>query len=182
MSRKNSSILWCDMAKMIAQYSLVCLLVFLCACGYRFSGAGKLPGSVTRVHVAMFENRSAETGAEAIFTNALVSELLRRSGADVVEKNRASAFISGDIRSITIGALTRTSDDEVLERRVTAVVDLKMVNRKGKKLFDVTGFSGDEEFAVSGSNLSDRASSEEAVEKVARRIAEDLVSRMKDDF
>ncbi|MFO7751143.1 MAG: LPS assembly lipoprotein LptE [Desulfobacteraceae bacterium] len=170
------------MAKMLARYTIVGLLIFLCACGYRFSGGGGLPGSASRVYVAMFDNRSAETGAEAVFTNALVSELLRRSGAEVVEKNRARAFISGDIRSITIGALTRTGDDEVLERRVTAVVDLKMVDGQGETLFDVTGFSGDEEFAVSGSNLSDRAFSRGAVEKVARRIAEDLVSRMTDDF
>lgn len=170
------------MMKNMIRSGFFLILVSVSACGYQFSSAGKLVGNVTDVNVAMFENESAETGAETIFSNAFIGELVRRSGADVVDKKRAEAFITARITSINIGALTRTSDDEVLERRVTAVVDLKMVTRQGEVLFSVKGFSEDDEYSVSHSNVSDDFSRRTAIEKIAVSFAEKMVSRLKDDF
>ncbi|MEA1968310.1 MAG: LPS assembly lipoprotein LptE [Thermodesulfobacteriota bacterium] len=170
------------MGKKIFNYGVLLFLFLACSCGYRFSGAGALPGSVTKVYVEMFENRSFETGAETLFTNAFISELLRQTDADVVDKESAQAFIFGTIRSINIGALTRTHEDLILERRVTALFDLKMTTRAGKVLFAVNGFSEDDEYRVSKTDTSSAASEKGAVEKIAERISEKLVSRLKDNF
>ncbi|MBI9090347.1 MAG: hypothetical protein JEZ12_14110 [Desulfobacterium sp.] len=151
-------------------------------CGYRLSGGGPLPGSVTRVAVAMFENRSFETGAEAVFTSALMTELVRSSDARVVDRGEADAVILSTIRSITIGELTRTADDAVVERRVSAVLDLDMVGKDGETIWSVRNFSESEVYTVSSENASDEAAKREAVQEIADRVAERIISKMRDNF
>ena len=43
----------------------------LTACGYRFTGGGDLPENVRKISVAVFENRTQETGLETVVTNDL---------------------------------------------------------------------------------------------------------------
>ncbi len=163
-------------------YIVVVLSIVVAGCGYRLSGGGPLPGNVTRVAVAMFENRSFETGAEAVFTSALMTELVQSSDARVVGREEADAVILATIRSITIGGLTRTADDSVVERRVSAVLDLDMVGKDGETIWSVRKFSESEVYAVSSANASDEAAKREAVQEIADRVAERIISKMRDNF
>ena len=165
---------------------MVCIVVVLsivvAGCGYRLSGGGPLPGNVTRVAVAMFENRSFETGAETVFTSALMTELVQSSEAVVVDRDEAEAVILGTIRSITLGELTRTADDAVVERRVSAVLDLDVVSKDGETIWSVRNFSESEVYTVSSANVSDEAAKRDAVRKIADRVSERIISKMRDDF
>lgn len=163
--------------------SLFLAMVFIVSgCGYRLSNGGALPGHVTRVAVTMFQNRSFETGAETIFTAALIKELVQKSDAMVVDKSKADAVISGTIRSITINALARTSDDTVVERQVSAVLDLDLIDTKGKILWSVHNFSASDVFTVASSNVLDESSKREAIGKIATRVSERIIGRMRDQF
>ncbi len=161
---------------------LFVLVFILSGCGYTLSNGGVLPGGVTRVAVAMFENQSSESGAETTFTSSLIKELLQKSDAMVVERNGADAVITGTIRSITIAALTRNADDEVVERQVSSVIDLDLVDVNGDKIWSVHNFSADEAYTVTSSNLLDEAAKTEAIERIAARISERIVDRMRDRF
>ena len=159
---------------------LVC--IFVASCGYKFSGGGLLPGKTKRVAVKMFENRTSETGAENIFANALSNELMGKSSSQVVKFADADAYFIGIVKSISISTLTRTSDDAVIERKVSAVIDLKMIDKDGELLWFVKDLHGREEFQVTTENLTDMASRTLAVKKIAERIAQKVVSRMLDNF
>lgn len=162
--------------------SVLLLILLFTGCGYTLSNSGPLPGNVSRISVTMFENHSFETGAESIFTSALIKELLQKSDAMVVDRKRAEAIITGTVRSITVGALTRTADDTVLERQVSAVIDLDMVNLNGEVIWTVRNFSSNEVFTAMSDNALDEAGKREAIEKIADRISERIVDRMRDRF
>lgn len=176
------------------------VILFLCylltSCGYTLQGGGKLPGKVTTVSVGMFKNNSSQTGAEAIFTNALITELMSNSTVKIINQsggddqngqsdkygNGADAIISGTIVSISFSALARTSDDAVYKRGVTALVNLAMKSRTGELLFAVNGFSESEFYAVASDNSINEAVASSTVEKIARKLSRKLVSQMTDDF
>jgi len=163
--------------------AIISVLFFLLpGCGYRLSGGGVLPGNVTRVSVSMFQNQSFETGAETIFTSALIRTLVEKTDARIVARKEADAVITSTIKSITMGALTRTSGDAVIERLVGAVLDLYMVNKEGETIWSVRNFSQTEVYTVSSINASDEAAKREALEKIADRISERIISKMRDNF
>ena len=170
------------MKKIIILTAFILVCAFVASCGYKFSGAGLLPGKTKLVAVKMFENKTSETGAENIFANALSIELMGKSSSQVVKLEDADAYFSGIVKSISISTLTRTSDNAVIERKVSAIIDLKMIDKDGELLWFVKDFQGREEFQVTTENITDMASRTLAVEKIAERIAQKVVSRMLDDF
>lgn len=164
-------------------FLLVALALFFWGgCGYHIQGNLSLPGGTQAVHVALFENHSSETAAEDIFTNAFIDAVLKKTGARVTAPGQATGFISGSIQSITIGSLTRSSDDDVLQGRVSAVLDVVMTDADGRELWVVKGYSGSEVYTASSSNITDEAAKQEAVAQIADRLGEKLVSALSDDW
>ncbi|WP_186441050.1 LPS assembly lipoprotein LptE [Desulfamplus magnetovallimortis] len=92
------------------------------------------------------------------------------------------AIIYGEIVNINFGALSRTADDAVYERTVTAVVNLKMKSSDGDTLFAVNHFSESDRYYVPEGNEADETAKKEVVEKVFHRMAQRIVSRMADNF
>ena len=86
-------------------FPLLALLMLWGGCGYHIQGYASLPGGTKAVHVALFENRSGESGAENIFTNAFIDELLMKTDARVTEEAGAQGVITGVIRSISVGGI-----------------------------------------------------------------------------
>ena len=160
---------------------LLCL-VLVGGCGYHIQGNASLPAGIKAVHVTLFENRSGESGAENTFTNAFINELLMKTDAQVTDEGHARGFITGTIRSISVGDLTRSSDDAVLQGQVRATMDLSMVADKGGVVWEVKGYSDHKVYTVSSSNATDEFAKQEAVEEIAERLSEKLVSAMGDQW
>ena len=67
------------------------LWAFISACGYQFAGGGNFPAGVTSLSINMFENRTAETGVENVFTNDIIYEVTRDKKVVLRSKNAADA-------------------------------------------------------------------------------------------
>ena len=158
------------------------LLFFLFSCGYKLEGGGYINEDVTRVAVDVFENRSSQTRAGVVFANELIREILRKTDTRVVDSSAATRTIRGTVKTISFSTLSRSSTEKVVERRATAVVDVKLVGPDNKILWSASNFSSKEEYTVSDSNVDDEASIREAVDKIAQRTAERIVSRMRMNF
>ena len=154
----------------------------LSACGYKLKTSGLLPGNTRSVSVHVFRNKSTYSGAQSQFTNALIREILLSTQTRVADPGKASVVIDGSIDSLTFSGLSRTSSDEVLERRVTAVVSLTMKDNDGQVVWQLRRFRGVEEATVSSENASDEASKKEAIETAFAKMAQKIVSQMLDDF
>lgn len=158
-------------------------MIFLAgSCGYQFEGSGYIHKDVTRVAVAVFENKSSETTAGASFTNEVIREILEKTDTLVVDPDQATRQITGTINSITFSSLSRTSIETVVERQVTARVDVQLLGPDGKILWSVKNFSSREDYATSRDEVNDAANRQEAIEKIARRSAQQIVSQMLTNF
>lgn len=163
---------------------MIVVLGFVCvaACGYQLEGGGYINEDITRVSVTVFNNKSSETGAGITFTNALVEEIIRKTDTRVVDDALADFIIEAQINAITFSTLSRSTTDSVTERRVTASVDLKIRDKNNDVVWSVKNFSSNDEYEVSDDTAVDDTNKSEAIEKIAVRSAERLVSKMLSNF
>jgi hypothetical protein len=170
------------MKKCIAWLEVVLFLLIGPGCGYGLDGGGLIDNDITRVSVAVFENKSTESRAGISFTNELIREITAKTDTIVVADGNATRKISGTVQSITFSTLSRSSSEDVTEREVKAVVDVVLTGAEGKVLWSVKNFSATESYEVSISSVDDEANKREAIDLIAERVAERLVSRMTNDF
>ncbi|MBU1342484.1 MAG: hypothetical protein KKE44_07315 [Proteobacteria bacterium] len=168
--------------KILKQFLCICLVAFLVSCGYQFEGGGYVHNDVTRVAVKVLENKSSETSAGITFTNALIREIIQKTDTKVVDESQATAFFEGTIKAITFATVSRSTTESVIERRVSAVVDLRLINKDQEVIWSVKDFSSYEEYTVSEDMMTDESNKREAVEKIATRSAEKLISKMLINF
>ncbi len=161
---------------------VVSVLMIGPGCGYRLAGGGFVYNDVARVSVAIFENKSTESRAGISFTNELIREITAKTDTIVVGAGNATRKISGSVQSITFSTLSRSSSEDVTERQVNAKVDVVLTGAGGKILWSVKNFSANESYEVSSSTVDDDANKREAVDLIAERVAERLVSQMTNDF
>lgn len=159
-----------------------CLFMTLASCGYRFEGGGYIKDDVSQVAVLMFENQTSQVGAGLSFTNALTEEIITKSDTRVVDQETALFILKGSVKSITFATLSRSTSESVIERRVTAVTDLKLVNRDGDVIWSVKDFKTNEEYEVSSDQVTDESNIKDAVDEIAERSAEKLISKMMVNF
>jgi outer membrane lipopolysaccharide assembly protein LptE/RlpB len=162
------------------------LLLFTSAlfasCGYQFEGGGYINSDVTHVAVEMMDNKSSETGADIKFTNALIKEIMEKTDTKITDTSKAIAILKGKINSITFATLSRSTSESVMERRVTANVDIQLFNKDGKIIWAVKNFSSNEDYKVSDDSITDESNKAEAVNKISIRMAEKIVSKMMNNF
>lgn len=78
------------------------LALHLTGCGYTLNHRLKGPFEETRgVFVPVFENRSDETGAEVVFTNALIRELQSRGNVLLTDRARNGYELKGKVDYIS---------------------------------------------------------------------------------
>ena len=158
------------------------LLLVLTSCGYQFVGGGYLNSDVTRVAMGIMDNKSSETGAGVIFTNALIKEIMEKTDTKLVDDTKAVAVLKGKINAITFATLSRSTTQAVVERRVSANVDMQLVDKDEQIIWSVKNFTSHEEYKVSEDKVTDESNKRDALDKIALRTAEKLVSRMMNNF
>ena len=156
--------------------------VLFVSCGYHFEKGGYINSVVTDVAVFVLDNKSSESGAGILFTNALIQEVLERTDTKVVDKSKATAFIKGSVNSIIFSTLSRSTTESVTERRVSAVIDLKLINKDGELIWSVKNFSSHENYTVSEGEITDEVNKRAAIDKIAQRTAEKLINTLQTDF
>jgi len=158
------------------------LSILFPACGYHLESGGYLDNNITRVAVRGFENKSSETGAGLTFTNALVQEILQKTDTHVIDESVADHIIEGRIKAITFSTLSRSTTDSVLEKQVSVIVDLKIINKDGDAVWSIKNFLSNEDYTISNDEATDAANKRKVLDKIAMRNAERLVSKMLNDF
>ncbi|WP_373501124.1 LptE family protein [Desulfococcus sp.] len=161
----------------------VCLAVLSTAagCGYRFSTSGQIGNNITTVSVAMLENRTAETGVENIFTNDLIFEFTK-NGNTIVEREAADAVLSGSIDAMPIETVAYQGQITSIERRITAFVTLKLIDRKGQVIWSAAALSQSEAYGILQEKVATDYNKREAIRILSKRLAEDAYSRITESF
>ena len=165
----------------VIMVSLVTL--FLSACGYRMAGGGGLPGGIQSLHVQLIENRTSETGAEALITNALINELNRRIQGVVVGAQDAQATLSGAIEALKWDTVTRKGLSTAAERRVYASLSLTLTAINGDTLWKRSDLRAEQAYAVvGGDTIATENNRRQAIRELSQRLAENVYRRLTDQF
>lgn len=162
----------------------VCSILFFSvgACGYHFQGGGYLNNDIRKIAVEAFENKSSESGAGMAFTNALAEQIVQKTYTKVVDGRSDVLRIKGVIQSIRFSELSRETTESVVERTVTTVVDLKIVDADGEIVWAVKSLTTSDSYEVSDVASLDESNKRDAVNQIAERTAEKIVSRMLNNF
>ena len=149
-------------------------------CGYRFSTGGNLPSGIGNISVRMFENRTGETGAEAILTNALIAELMR-SGVRIAQVDSADSRLEGVIESVNVGTVSRRSTQVSTERRIEMAVLFKLFNRDGN-LLSSGRVSEERDYRVTANRTATDAARLNAIRQISQDVAEQVRHRLCENF
>ncbi len=159
---------------------MLVMLVF--SCGYRVAGSGHLPGPTRDVRVAVFKNRTSETGVENILTRALIAEFVRRGVKAGGGSDGRCSVLSGSVASLQIHTISRSGQQTALERRVMLSVNVKLDGIDGATLWSAKGITDSEAYDVASDKLETEQSRTKAIETLSRRLAEVIYTRMTDGF
>lgn len=163
------------------------LLLLATACGYHFAGrAIGLPSHVQRIAIPVFENATFEPRIEDVITQTVVNEFILDGRLKVVPEASADAVLYGKIVSYEQVPLAFDSSQRVLQYRIRMRLDLRLEDRKtGKALWKETGLvtrPTRAEYTVVPDVDATKANKDEAIARVSKDLAEDLVSRILEAF
>lgn len=152
------------------------------ACGYQFSGLQKAPFGVNRFHVAVFENRTMETGAEVLFANDLMNELTRDGRMVLTDEQEARGLFSGELKLMDIETVARTDGYAATERRVRLTVDVELKDREGRTLWAGKNITASETYLVVPEKLATEYNRKIAVSEVSKKIAQKVFQQLNWNF
>lgn len=169
---------------MVARGGLLILLLLLAGCGYHFAGqGGTLPGGVTRLEIPLAGNQSNEPGLESRLTNRLREVFARHPGiTQVTEESDAEARLLVVIENYRSRALSYDSDDRIREYRATLTADVVLRETRTQSELWTNRLSWTADFRASDDKGFQEDLEEQAVDDVTRRLAEEILYRLVDDF
>jgi len=161
---------------------MVCLVLLLAACGYRFAGGGRLPGGAESISVLMPENRTAEAGIQTQLNSDMVYEFTRRESARIAPPENADAVLSGVISTVQDTDIAHTGTSTASQRRVTLTIDMQLESKNGEVLWRRSGLSDYEAYDVAANRAGTDLNRRAAIERVSKRLAEAVYKSITDNF
>jgi hypothetical protein len=143
-----------------------CLLLIAC-CGY--STRSLLPSHMQRIHIALFENRTLKAGLDELATNTVIEAFRSGSNLRIVDEGSADLLLEGSVSGYSKDPHTYTSDQTVLEYKITVRYSVRCVDGVRNEVF----WEGD----VSDWALYD-IDEEQGIREAARKAADRLVTNI----
>lgn len=149
-----------------------------CFAGYELVRYQNALGDVKTVAIEALENKSFEPGADAILSDAIVSEFLRRGALELVDDEAAADLvIGGVVEEVVVQSRTFSSIQFALEYAVTVRLKLDVRRRDGSEVdLDERVMQESDLYFASADVEAMRKNREEAV----RRVGVVLAGRLHD--
>ncbi len=161
---------------------LLCLL--LAGCGYRLQGrTDALPGDVGNLYVEMFRNDSYEPFLENALTNQVVERFARHDRLEIVEQQaRAEGILGGRIVGYSNSSLSYDADDRIAEYRSKMTVEAALRRADNGEVLWKGTLSWQADYAASSDKTLQDDREQAAIQEVSQRLADELFSRLIDNF
>jgi hypothetical protein len=166
--------------------SVLCLLLFLPACGYRVAGRGdRMPPDIQTIAIPTFENATVRFRIEQRLTAAVAREFIERTRFQVTANPAgADAVLKGTVKDVRAGAITfdpNTGRATSLQIQVTADVKLEDLHTH-KLVFTNPNYIFREEYQVSQNPSELFEEDQPAIDRLARDLARTLVTEILENF
>ena len=151
-------------------------VLLLVGCAY--TSTSILPPHIKRIAVPVFSNATFKAGLETMLTDAVIREFLTDGRLEVSSEDRADAILYGRISYYFLDPTRYDSMGRVEEYRIWVLVTISLKDLKdGKVLWTEENMEGQTTFSpLGGSGLSPE-SEEQAISRVVRKLAKDIVLR-----
>jgi hypothetical protein len=158
----------------------VALLAGGCFAGYEIVHYENALGDLRTIAIRGLENESFEPGVEAIVSDALVTEFMRRGALELIDDPQAADLvIDGAVEDVVIQSRTFSSIQFALEYAVTLRLRLEVSRRDGTKVeLDDRSLQESELYFASADVETMRKNREEAM----RRVSVILAGRVHDSL
>ena len=178
------------------RYALLLLLSLMVAgCGYHFRADGEPVGiQLESLAIPLFSSTSSQIGFEADFTKVIRQEFISQGRVPLVPEEKAQAVLIGKIVEIRADPLTYRSQDVTIggntstfevtkSRKLIVKLEIQMVDRRsGKVIWREAGMEDQASYAVSGDPLETRYTEQQALQKIAGRLAKRIYLRTMERF
>lgn len=162
------------------------LLLNLTGCGYALVGRGtsNVPADVREVYIRPLENRTQRSQVEQALTRAIADEMVTRNRFSVVgSAEGADAELSGavvgfDVRPVTFDPSGRATQYEIV---VVAQIVFKRVG-SDEAIWSNDRYAFRESYELQATETGYFDREDEAIEEVAERFAETMVSDLLEGF
>ena len=162
---------------------LCCLLVFASGSRERYKPVTQsgLPSRIRTIAVPAFENTALRYKIESRFTEAVINEIVRRGRGLRVQSERegADAVIDGVVKSFDFSGvlLDERGRSRIFEVTVTAAVTVRD-QVENRVLYDNQNYVFRDSFEFANDPRAFFNEEDPAVQRIARRFAENLVSTL----
>ncbi|MFO7813134.1 MAG: LptE family protein [Pelovirga sp.] len=162
---------------------LLAVALLLGACGYHFPGqGGSLPGGVERIHISMFDNLTREPLLENRLTTEVIDIFSGRSNIRHVAIEDAQAELTGRILSYDSSSIAYQQDDQISKYRAGMVVAVRLQGIDNQRLLWDGTVRWQTEYDAAADKMLQGDDERQAQDELARRLAEEIFSRLLDDF
>jgi len=150
---------------------VICYLALLqlSCCGY--STRSLLPDYMHKVHIRLFENQTFKIGLDERATNSVIEAFRSGSSLRIVDENNADIIIEGAVSDFSKDPYTYTSDQTVIEYRISVKFAVRCVDITKNDVFwegtvtDWATYNTNEEEAI-----------DEAIKKTADRLVSTILT------
>jgi len=160
------------------------LLLGLWGCGYGLERkTTSLPREIRTIAIPTMDNQTLEAGIENAFTHAMVRRFNLEGRLRVVREDRADSILEGSIQDFSITSISYGADGLAVQYRTE--VSLGVIVRRvdtGEILWEAPSLKEIQEFRVTSNLLTNEARKQEAIDGIARQLAEVVYDRLVNRF
>jgi outer membrane lipopolysaccharide assembly protein LptE/RlpB len=164
-------------------FPLMLAAFLLAGCGYQFGTAAK-PGAAYGLTLAVpvFHNDTFEPILDKRLTEMVRREFLQTDGLTLVNDVAAAPLVlRGRISGYGLQTLSFRAG-QVTEYRVIIAATISMEDTGAKRTLWIESYSTSAEFFQTGDLATNRSRQDRATEEAARTMAENIVSRVLEDY
>lgn len=163
---------------------LLGLALVLGGCGYHpMNQPGLFPAGVRSLHIALFDNRTAEAFLESTLTEAVIERFSRDRNLTLAERPEgADAILSGTVLGYSLAAGAYNRLDQISEYRLTLVLQAEVRSRADGRVLWQGSLQRSEEFPSALDKSVQEDNETAAAQVLAARLAEDLHYHALADF
>ncbi len=152
------------------------LFLGIWGCGYRLEGMGtSLPPEIRTITIPTLVNDTLEAGIENVLTKAVIREFNLDRRLKVVRGKEADSILTGSIQEFSIWSISYDAAGLALEYRaqVTMGLTLRRVDTD-EILWEAPSLREIEQYRVTSDVLTNEARKREAIEEIAKQLAETI--------
>jgi len=162
------------------------LLTLVVGCGYSLVGTGNyLPKEIRTVQIPGFENRTTRVELEQRVTQAIANEMVSRSGLRIVsEEKSADTILRGVIESFGISPIDFNEQGRATRYQVTVNASISFLDHRNENavIWENRHYNFTESYAVDPNSLDTFDQETQAIQDIAERFAESVVSNLVEGF